>query len=83
MDKFSNEFWDERKSFLPMAIEPVEGQCNWLTIGIGTKVEKNVKQKYPECSVYGAEPGEHKDNNFDGFGTLINYDIGNLFHTQR
>uniref|UniRef100_A0A914E1V9 Methyltransferase FkbM domain-containing protein n=1 Tax=Acrobeloides nanus TaxID=290746 RepID=A0A914E1V9_9BILA len=70
--------YDEKKKFLPLAKNFSQEECKWLTIGIGgdTLVEKQFKQKYPKCQLYGVEPSPSQFIDFDKYGTVIPYGVG-------
>jgi len=64
-DSFHMGRFKESKYFLPM--EKYSKNCLWLTIGIGGDdlVEKEFKQKYPQCQVYGVEPSNDQYATFE------------------
>ncbi|KAK0394986.1 hypothetical protein QR680_001045 [Steinernema hermaphroditum] len=69
---------DEIKYFLPITSGFDKRQCRWLTIGIGgdSRVEKELKEKYPECAVYGIEPVDQQVSDFGKYGTVIPRAVG-------
>uniref|UniRef100_A0A914PMX8 Methyltransferase FkbM domain-containing protein n=1 Tax=Panagrolaimus davidi TaxID=227884 RepID=A0A914PMX8_9BILA len=74
MDNFSNYFFGEKKMFLPMKGE--DDECKWLTIGIGgvASAEELFLKKYPQCSVFGADPAD--TGNFSSIGQLRPFGVG-------
>uniref|UniRef100_A0A914YGY3 Methyltransferase FkbM domain-containing protein n=1 Tax=Panagrolaimus superbus TaxID=310955 RepID=A0A914YGY3_9BILA len=51
-------------------------ECRWLTIGIGGLIsaEEQVHAKYPNCKIFGVEPGNH--GNFTKVGQLLSVGVG-------
>uniref|UniRef100_A0AC34GPD1 Methyltransferase FkbM domain-containing protein n=1 Tax=Panagrolaimus sp. ES5 TaxID=591445 RepID=A0AC34GPD1_9BILA len=75
-DVFSNGVDDERKVFVPMSPEFFTEECRWLTIGIGGRAgaEQFMREKYPNCEVYGVDatnPG-----NFSKIGNVLQSKVG-------
>ena len=68
--------YEEKKYFFPLA-DP-SASCNWLTIGVGgdSQVEKEFKQKYPQCNVFGIEPSDDQKSDFEKYGTIIPHAVG-------
>ncbi|KAE9551070.1 hypothetical protein FO519_005707 [Halicephalobus sp. NKZ332] len=76
-DEFKMGRFDEIKKFFPLNPQFDQSQCIWLTIGIGgdTQVEKEFKEKYPRCSVYGIEASPDQYADFKKYGTIIPYGV--------
>uniref|UniRef100_A0A7E4ZZ52 Methyltransf_21 domain-containing protein n=1 Tax=Panagrellus redivivus TaxID=6233 RepID=A0A7E4ZZ52_PANRE len=71
--------FNEKKVFLSLVKSSnATRNCIFLTIGIGgnIQVEKEFKQAYPECNVYGIEPRVSQISDFDKFGTVIPFAVG-------
>ena len=70
--------YDEDKVFVPMNSNYDKNSCNWLTVGIGgdTNVEKEFKEKYPRCKIYGVEASPDQYLNFNDYGVVIPYGVG-------
>ena len=66
----------EKKVYLPLVDGFPQSECRWLTIGIGgsTKGEQYFKEKYPECSFFGADPGSTL--NYASIGKVYPFGVG-------
>uniref|UniRef100_A0A914QJN8 Uncharacterized protein n=1 Tax=Panagrolaimus davidi TaxID=227884 RepID=A0A914QJN8_9BILA len=75
----------EYKTFLPLKPSFEQKECKWLTIGIGgtSFAEKNFKEKYPGCLVYGIEPSPDQYENFTDYGTVIPYGVGKIITSLK
>ncbi len=68
----------EVKYFLPMRKNVKNDNCTWMTIGIGgdDRVEKEFKQMYPHCLVYGVEPSADQYAQFEKYGRVLPFAVG-------
>ena len=78
VDKFYMGRFGENKMFLPMQTSYDQTKCNWLTIGVGgaDNAEKEFKQKYPECDLFGIEASPDQYAGFEKYGTIIPFGVG-------
>ena len=76
MDVVFNGLSGERKVYLPLSPDFPQSECKWLTIGIGgnTRAEKFFKEKYPQCTFYGVDPGNVAG--FDEVGKVFPFGVG-------
>uniref|UniRef100_A0A1I7XX51 Methyltransf_21 domain-containing protein n=1 Tax=Steinernema glaseri TaxID=37863 RepID=A0A1I7XX51_9BILA len=77
-ERFHMGRFGEIKYFLPLSRNFTESDCRWLTIGIGgdDNVEKEFKEKYSECLLYGIEPNKKDHAGFSKYGTVIPHAVG-------
>ena len=72
-----NRFY-ESKVFFPLKKNFNESHCTWITMGIGasTNIEVEFKKRYPQCKMYGIEASEDQFADFEDFGKVIPYGVG-------
>lgn len=73
-------YFDETKVFLDYRDSSKEigsRLCRSMTVGIGNDImaEKELKNKYPECQLYGLEPAQDQGSLFLNVGTYVPYGL--------